>query len=270
MGEAKRRKLQTFAQLKTQKCVFCGGTKPAETIDHIPPKVFFINKIRPNSHEVPACERCNSASSGSDQIAALASLTMASVQSEAIPKPYFQKIFQGVRNNQPDAITYLAGLESHPLYQSKLLHMRPYAYEVRVDERIWTKYLNIWAAKQALALYYLATGQSITENGVVYVNWYTNHQLAGNRYPKDLIDLLGNYRTLSNGKFEVSEQFEYRFELVPKPAALVSVMGMHRSAIVFATVFENVNDVPKDSNISKLSAYRTSPSTGIYWENSRA
>ena len=267
VGEAKRRKQQTFAQLKSQNCVFCGGTTPAVTIDHIPPKVFFINKLRPKSHEVPACLRCNSGSSGSDQIAALTCLTMASAQSEVVPKPYFQKIFQGVRNNQPDAITYLAGVESHPLYRSKLVYMPPYAYKVKVDERIWTKYLNAWAAKQALALYFLATGSPLSERGIAYVNWYTNYQLFEDSYPKDLIDLLGQYKTLSNGKFEVSEQFEYRFDLIDQPAALFAAMGMHRSAVVLAIVFEDTQDVPENSNISKLNGYRTSTSTGIYWVN---
>lgn len=60
MGEAKNRKRRFLAD--NPNCCFCGGGEPATTIDHVPPRTCFPDRIGPEGFEFPACASCQNAS----------------------------------------------------------------------------------------------------------------------------------------------------------------------------------------------------------------
>ena len=60
MGQAKdkMRRLERMRQYQPF-CVYCGGTTPIETIEHIPPISMFDHRFRPEGLEFGACYACN-------------------------------------------------------------------------------------------------------------------------------------------------------------------------------------------------------------------
>jgi hypothetical protein len=69
MGESQRKKLKI--KNGNYQCIFCGGFTPANTVDHVPPKIIFKNKSWPEGFEFPACEPCNNGTSDDDLVVGL-------------------------------------------------------------------------------------------------------------------------------------------------------------------------------------------------------
>lgn len=52
-------------------CIFCGGSTPAITIEHCPPRSLFQKREWPFGFEFPACQTCNNGSSDEDLLIAM-------------------------------------------------------------------------------------------------------------------------------------------------------------------------------------------------------
>jgi len=51
---------------KSDICVIC-GVRPAETVDHVPPKGFFKGAVNAQLRTAPACWECNNGASSDDE-----------------------------------------------------------------------------------------------------------------------------------------------------------------------------------------------------------
>jgi hypothetical protein len=72
MGQANVNRRLTARRLAQHPlCCFCGGKTPATSLDHVPPKIVFWGKRRPNGLEMPACDACNQGTKKLDQAAGL-------------------------------------------------------------------------------------------------------------------------------------------------------------------------------------------------------
>ena len=60
-------------------CCFCGGDTEAATMDHIPPRSFFLNRKHPKGLEFPACKHCNNSKSDLEDEARLVRLMQGTV-----------------------------------------------------------------------------------------------------------------------------------------------------------------------------------------------
>lgn len=264
MGEARRRQKRIKELIKEGTCcVICGGGRPADTVEHIPPRVFFINKYRPRSHEVPACKRCNYQSADADQIAALVCLSMAGFSRTKVPEDYFRKIATGVRKHHPAAYRYFAAGDAESIYPSGILYTRPIAVKVKVDDRLWTKYLNPWAAKQAVAIYYILSETALPETGSVDVRWFPNDQLLRHRGLIDFARKLGGEGALRMGKFDTSNQFFYRYEYFEESGLLVLCCGMHESSMMIAFVNHSAEARRGRPALRGFAQFRPDPHYGI-------
>jgi len=52
---------------KSDICVIC-GVRPAETVDHVPPKGFFKGAVNAQLRTAPACWECNNGASSDDEV----------------------------------------------------------------------------------------------------------------------------------------------------------------------------------------------------------
>ena len=52
-------------------CIFCGGNKPATTMEHCPPRAMFQNRQWPEGFEFPACADCNHGTGDVDVLIAM-------------------------------------------------------------------------------------------------------------------------------------------------------------------------------------------------------
>jgi hypothetical protein len=73
MGEAKR-KSQSHQEIieKEPRCIYC--PRPAESVEHMPPRGMFRGRQRPGGMEYGVCHACNNGTRGPDAVAALMAL----------------------------------------------------------------------------------------------------------------------------------------------------------------------------------------------------
>ncbi len=194
-------------------CCLCGGSVAATTIEHAPPKVFFINKEVPAAtHRVPACARCNNGSGALDQVAALASLIQATVHKD-IPDKYMDKLIHGVKNNAYDAFLAIANGSSSDVLLRVDGKVDSFS-KVEINPILYTNWLNPWAAKQAYALYYLhSDGEILPPTSRVLVQWYTNEHVVDESTPDTLLRSLRHYGELRQGVKNSELQYSYKWQL---------------------------------------------------------
>lgn len=87
-----KRSLKTAKFLRQHPvCCFCGGSTVADTVDHIPPRSFFLNGRFPKSIEYPACRRCNNVSSNAEDIARLLAMVQGGAFNQSLSEDFRQR-----------------------------------------------------------------------------------------------------------------------------------------------------------------------------------
>lgn len=241
------------------KCCFYGGTNPTETVEHAPPKVFFIEKRRPNGHEFPACERCNGGSASSDQIAALVACSMASVMRHEEVDAHIQKLAMGVFNNQPEVISEIASKDEDVFLNQNGILLP--ASKITLSDEIFDDWLDPWAAKIGCALWFENTAEVVSENHVITVNWITNHGVMAGDIPKKLFSNLTNVGEIRQGKWSVSNQFRYHYALGKQNKFGAFFPILFDCAAIFIAIYENIELVPAKYD---KTVYQTNAKNGIH------
>jgi hypothetical protein len=98
-------------------CCFCGGSAPASTSDHVPPKACFPDGFWPEEFEFPACEKCNHGTAKNDQIFGFYAMLLDSndaTRSNAYTAK-LNKLRDGIANNYPEALPN--ALDALPVYK---------------------------------------------------------------------------------------------------------------------------------------------------------
>ena len=80
---------------------------------------------------------------------------------------------------------------------------------LNVNGPLVNKSIQIFGTKLALALHYYCVDEIIPPEGGVAVKWFTNWDRANNEIPPSLFTLLGEPKTLEQGDWSVTDQFEY-------------------------------------------------------------
>lgn len=209
MGEA-RRKILSHRQLLRDcpECVFCGGVAAATTIEHIPPIAMFDKRIRPRGLEFAACKPCNEGTRDADQIASLIGRAVPNSQAQPDSNDW-DKLIQGINNNIPGALEELAGNQLSISAARAQADIGDGSGVIHVNGPIISRHMLAFAVKLALALHYEVTGELVPVNGGVSVRWFTNYQRLKGEFPHEIEDILGPPQTLTQGKREVSDQFQY-------------------------------------------------------------
>lgn len=212
-------------------CIFCAGARVAETVEHIPPRVFFLRKDRPRGYEFPACERCNFGSSQQDQVAAMfASISGNAVQSEIYSEQTYS-LMRGVANNAPEVIQYVETDNSTGVrIDGEEMFFIP------VDRRLFHYWLNPWAAKQAVGLWSEHTKKFVGANDRILVQWITNASLIEEGLPKEAIENLGGVRLFQSGRRDFSSQFAYRYGIDESFSYGAFLMVFHSSCAVLTSI----------------------------------
>jgi hypothetical protein len=191
---------------KYPNCIFCGGTTPASTVDHVPARTIFDLRDRPGGLEFPACEPCNRGARRDEQIAAMISRVYPDAGTDAAAAE-LDEIMQGILNNYPGLLE-----EIIPTFRMEKLARQKGGPEVgalKCDGPILHKAMTGFAAKIGFALHFEYTGRPVPADGAAGVRWFSNVQALDGDLPEDLIKLFGAPRTLRQGKKHVEDQFGY-------------------------------------------------------------
>lgn len=240
-------------------CIFCGGTVPATTVEHAPPKIMFRDKNRPGGHEFPSCDNCNGGMSQLDQVAAMMLFSTAETFSPGTVMGEFNKTAIGVANNSPSFYHHL-NLENDELAWRDSAGNE--AFAVPVGRKMFSHWLNPWAAKQTCAMWYEQTGHIFGENQRILVRWLTNPLEVEDNFLALLRKSLPGSFNFSVKKQSVQDQFFYLFGIDEQKEFGAFFMVLHDTVGVFSIVAPS-EYFHNDSRISYGELFCTGPNTGL-------
>jgi hypothetical protein len=189
MSGKNTRKRRLFEQFPH--CCFCGGLKPATTVDHVPPRACFPDGYAPEGFEFPACNRCNEETSKNDQIFGLFSALMdfdGSKMNRPEDLKKLLKLRQGLANNYPDALPDEEA--ARPLNRvGSIITPMPAAYAI--PTRIALKdAVKVMGAKLTHALYFRETGGKSLPSEHRFFSTAYQPQRAGTQHWTELLKTL--------------------------------------------------------------------------------
>jgi hypothetical protein len=79
--------------------------------------------------------------------------------------------------------------------------------------KISIRYLNLFAYKIALGLYFHHFQAPLPNSGLVSAIWRSKEDFARSGIPKELLEIFPKYAALQQGRWDTSKDFEYRFDL---------------------------------------------------------
>jgi hypothetical protein len=229
MGEAKRRRAYNRELLARHPwCVYCGGTVPAEDVDHVPAKMMFRAKHRPKGLEVPACRACNAGSSRFE-VVAHAFGRIGFGEAPKIDSIEFGRLLRDAETNNPGFLAELRGRNIDEA-DARRFGLPLDSGTFATDGPIVSGAMARFAAKLGFALHWAETGGRIVPaGGAVFARWYTNHNKLEGTFPDSVFRVLGPKRSLTQGKWSVEDRFSYSVGL-----ADTKRMGVYFAAFQFA------------------------------------
>jgi hypothetical protein len=214
MGAARTRVGRFLAEHPT--CCFCGGTTPAATEDHVPPRIVFTRKHWPETFVFPACQACNRRTSKIEQVVALyANLGAEETDSES--EKLFAKLVQGVRNNNPELLPDpQTSANEKRWFLKKIGSAIPLGQTTedlllaRLPEGV-ADALAPFFAKLFCAIYYRETGKIFPDSGAISTFFTTPEQATSAGFD-ELFQLVTGHRSTSRANRDLSSQFSYKFD----------------------------------------------------------
>jgi hypothetical protein len=216
MGQAKVKKRSTADFVANfPLCSLCGGDRPTTTREHMPPRSLFDSKHRPDKLVMPACLECNKGTSTSDLTASMISRwgTNESPQSRAD----HSKLSIQVKIQAPELVREWLSVDAPSQQLRARAHLERHSVKTPTDAAFTTigpltiRQLNIFSHKATLALYFEHFKQPLSNSGRVQAMWSTKEDFY-HGIPPQLLNLMGQYDTLIQGKWNASETFEYRHD----------------------------------------------------------
>lgn len=210
LGEATQKRQRHSKVLQAAKgCIYCAGRRPAEQIDHMPPRMMFRLSQRPKGLEFPSCGPCNQGTSRVDVVASFMARTFPGIADSAEDEEW-ARLMNEVKRVAPDL---LREMWMSP-QEMRLVMLREGIFDqnlaaFRADGPILGAHMQTFAAKIGFALHYEATGDFVPSEGRVQVRWFTSSEVYGGRLPPSLLASIGEPRIMRQGKITSRGDFEY-------------------------------------------------------------
>jgi hypothetical protein len=182
----------------------------------MPPLSLFDNSRRPDRLVMPACAICNQGTSTADLIAAIIGRWDPSGSDQS--NLDHGKLLAQLAKQAPDVWKELKPIEDPIEKERRRRHLVARGVPVPHDASLATigqrtiQQLKLFAHKSALALYFEHFRRPLPPTGRVSAHWRPKEDFARG-VPKHLLALLPRYGTLSQGKWNERETFEYRYDL---------------------------------------------------------
>lgn len=240
MGEAKRSGRQTLlARLLAVQphCIYCGGTTPATTVDHMPPITMFALRQRPKGLEFPSCAECNEGGSAAEQVAGMM-CRIYSGANEGQHSEEISRIIRTVGNNHPGLLReiYPTGIQRAEFLKERYRYPTNAAAPINASGPLLNAAMRRFAAKQALALHYHIARSVVPMSGGVALRWLTNIEAMNGEIPHDLLAHMGRPETLKQGRFTATEQFQFSHVMTEDKAMTAHFASFRESFAILAFV----------------------------------
>ena len=153
-------------------CCFCGGTRPATTLDHVPPKACFPRGFWPEEFEFPSCNPCNNGTSKHDAIFGYYSMLLAFNEDNRTPADLerLEKLRDDIARRCPDALPDPASRQ--PIYRADhIITPSPVAISVSTKPAV-NEAIKTIGEKLAHALYYREMKRIMTSDHRFFASTY--------------------------------------------------------------------------------------------------
>lgn len=244
MGEAKIRKRNSQAYLAAHPvCVFCGGSTPATTVEHCPPRALFIDKSWPEGFEFPACAACNQGTSNHDSLVTILARG-ASLVGNGNEDGRLEGLLRNANRQYPGLFSRMKQSATNARKTNRIAGVRPGPGLTHQD----IPFANILpehheavaslAAKLTKGLYYRESGQIFPNDGCLLMHWFTNLDLFKvGSYP--VFELMkpvpGELPKISRAGRKLNHQFECKITSRPHEDIFIlqAAFGMSFGFVVF-------------------------------------
>lgn len=214
---------------------------PATTVDHVPPIIMFAQRRRPKGLEFGSCEPCNGGTKHVDLVAAMVGRSMPDSGTEA-GRAEMKNIFSAVNNNIPGLLQemYLSREQ-----QSAGGWREEDGGLLRANGPLVSSHMQTFAFKVGFSLYYELTKKVLPKTGGIAARWFSNFDRLDGAFPQSVFEHLLPPTTLRQGKFEVSDQFEYQWRHAEDEGMAMFLATFRRSfaVLAFAAVDRSLLDI---------------------------
>lgn len=204
-AEKKRSVLHRLKQAQPW-CIYCGGEAYGNSVDHMPPIGVFSERRRPQGLEFLACKECNHSARSDEAIVSLMSRVYPDATTDAQINE-LRRIMAGVSSRRPALIRELMPTFRQSKEVRKLSGEAVGALNARGP--LLNRAMLRFGAKLAFALHFEATQRLVPIGGGAAVFWFPNHMEVTGKVPSELMGLVGDPKTLVQGRFSVPDQFTY-------------------------------------------------------------
>lgn len=180
----------------------------------MPPKALFDGSYRPDKLVMPSCDACNSGTSTADLTAAI--ISRWEYAATDVQNADHRRLAARLRKQSPEIVEEWTKDAGPSLNRKGRIHLRSFGVPVPDDASIVTigprtiRQLNLFAHKATLALYFEHFRQPLPVSGAYCAFWKTKEDFGQQGIPQSLLEMLPQYGTLIQGRWDESQTFEYR------------------------------------------------------------
>lgn len=116
---------------------------------------------------------------------------------------------------------------------------------LRANGPLVSSHMKTFAHKIGFALYYELTRTVLPKTGGVVARWFSNVDRLNGTFPQSVFEHLLPPNTLRQGKFEVSDQFQYQWRLAEhdRMAMFLATFRQSFAVLAFAAVDKGLLDI---------------------------
>lgn len=238
MGERRRRREQFFRE--HPQCCFCGGDAPASTVDHVPNRAAFRERLAPEGFEFPACVPCQN-DTRLDEIAFAFMVHFLAEEGDEPDEAAAAKLKQGLKNNLPHLWNFkqLTTREKRKAAHDMELRLPPGfiadAPLVGIGPE-WFDHIERYLAKLARALFYKHVGRPAPADWVPWTMW-TYERIQLNRSAiQTWVEMTPFVTVGQRTNTDLGERFIYRANMSEEIDAFVAVGKFGGGMIFYCTL----------------------------------
>lgn len=229
MGHSKDRRQRFFKAHPY--CCFCGGSRLAETFDHVPGRAFFIDRKNPDEFVFPACRKCNSCSQDAENFLRLIAVAE---EQDSDDRARWQNSVKYVRNRHPELLDSLQmSLREKRTALSKLGLERPrgMAFQevpiVKLDHDLWKSSIDIFGRKLLLALHYQCFGKVLPPTGGIALSFQSNTTVGQGSLLEKFMELTDQLAIPKHQNRQLDKQFSIRWSAMQNPITAIWAIHLH-------------------------------------------
>ncbi|MEI8264862.1 MAG: hypothetical protein WCI59_03860 [Betaproteobacteria bacterium] len=244
MGQARIKQLneRELAFSKSRYCIFCGGSVPATTVDHYPPRATFRGNRASEGYVFPACSSCNSGSREADNWAGFLSMIDPSIEWSSDELERNIKRLVSLDRARPGLIREVFGgtvIEKKAMARRLQMTRAPgqtYAdlpiVKVPTAAQEW---MDIFAPKLTKALHYEHTRRIPPLNVGLQYWWYTNASKLEGRIPEIINGDFG-FPNVRRANVDLSPQFNYGYQVSTDGELGLFVIGFRFAFMIISAI----------------------------------